>query len=277
MILFGPSGSSNEVVAQKMSREQQSEYLLGMNLMAYEHPFTFGVNISASTEKELIEHFKNKGIKLSVHAPYYINFASSDQAKIQNTYKYLLDSVLKARQLGADRVIFHPGSLTNLTRDVAVENCINNLKEFMKLMDEHGITDCYICPETMGKHGQIGTWQEIAKMCELDPRIIPCIDFGHINAFTLGSLDAEEKYDEIFDTFVNKLGKKEIHIHFSRIEFTAKGEKRHLTLDEDSEFGPDYKQMINSARKFDANIRIISESNGTQTIDSNKIQEYYKK
>ena len=277
MIIFGPSGSSEEVVSAKMSRKQQFEYLQELGLTAYEHPFTFGVNISANTQKELVEHFINNGIKLSIHAPYYINFASQEPEKVKNTYKYLLDSVEKAREIGADRVIFHPGSLTNLTREQAVENCLKNLKEFIKILDEKEIHDCYICPETMGKHGQIGTWQEVAQMCELDDRIIPCIDFGHINAFTLGSLDGEEKYDEIFDKFVNQLGKKEIHIHFSRIEFTSKGEKRHLTLDEESEFGPDFKQMINSAQKFDANIRIISESNGTQTLDSNKMKEYYKK
>lgn len=277
MIIFGPSGSSEEVVAAKMTRKQQYEYLSELGLTAYEHPFTFGVNISANTQKDLVEQFINNGIKLSIHAPYYINFASQEPEKVKNTYKYLLDSVEKAREIGADRVIFHPGSLTNLTREQAVENCINNLKEFIKILDAKGVNDCYICPETMGKHGQIGTWQEVARMCELDERIIPCIDFGHINAFTLGSLDSEEKYDEIFDCFINKLGKREIHIHFSRIEFTSKGEKRHLTLEEDSEFGPDFKQMINSAQKFDANIRIISESNGTQTLDSNKMKEYYKK
>ena len=182
-----------------------------------------------------------------------------------------------ARNLGADRVVFHPGSLTNQTREQAVENTIKNLKQFVSLMDEQGIHDCYICPETMGKHGQIGTWQEVARMCELDDRIIPCLDFGHINAFTLGGLDSVEKYHEILDVFINKLQKKEIHVHFSRIEFTQKGEKKHLVLSDESDFGPDYTQMLDAMKNYDANFRIISESNGAQTIDSKKMKEYYKK
>ena len=125
MILFGPSGTSNEVAEQKMTRRQQSSYLRDLGLFAYEHPFTFGVKISKETEKDLVEHFSNQNIKLSIHAPYYINFASSDPEKLQNTYKYLLDSVLKAREVGADRVIFHPGSLTGQTREQAVINTIN--------------------------------------------------------------------------------------------------------------------------------------------------------
>lgn len=277
MIIFGPAGTSDEVAEQKMSREEQAKYLKSLGLEAYEHPFTFGVNISTATQEEMIKFFSQNGIKLSVHAPYYINFASEDEGKIHNSYKYLLDSVKKAREIGADRVVFHPGSLTNLTREQAMENCINNLKWFVQLLDENEINDCFICPETMGKHGQIGTWQEVAQMCALDNRIIPCLDFGHINAFTLGALTKEECFDEIFNKFINDLDKKEIHIHFSRIEYTPKGEKRHLTFDDESDFGPDFKEMLKSAKKFNANLRVICESSGTQSIDSQKMLEYYKK
>ena len=158
-----------------------------------------------------------------------------------------------------------------------MDNCLTNLKEFIAILDENDIHDVYICPETMGKHGQIGTWEEVGAMCELDPRIIPCLDFGHINAFTLGSLCETAKYHEILNHFVNKLQKKEIHIHFSRIEFTAKGEKKHLTLEDESEFGPDYTQMIDAIKKYDANFIVISESNGSQSKDSNKMYKYFKK
>ena len=232
-------------------------------------------NFRLYTKEELIKEFS--GFKMSVHAPYYINFASSDEAKLQNTFGYLMDSVLKAREIGADRVIFHPGSLTGQSREVALENTLKNLKRFIGLMDERGINDVYICPETMGKHGQVGTWEEVAKMCELDDRIIPCIDFGHINAFTLGMLDNVDKFKEILNKFVIELNKKEIHIHFSRIEFTPKGEKKHLTLDDESEFGPDYKLMIDAMSEFNANFRVISESQGTQSRDANKMLKYLKK
>lgn len=275
MVIFGPSGSCNEVSSNKMKRNEQAEFLKGLELEAYEYPFTYGVNMADSTREEIIKEFSD--FKMSVHAPYYINFASNDEEKIQKTFGYLMDSILKAKEIGADRVIFHPGSLTGQTREVALENTLNNLIRFVKLMDQKGIKDVYICPETMGKHGQVGTWEEVAKMCEIDERIIPCIDFGHINAFTLGELNTIDKFDEILRKFIVELGKKEIHIHFSRIEFTAKGEKKHLTLDEESEFGPDYKLMIDALRPYDANFRVVSESQGTQSRDANKMLNYYKK
>ena len=276
MIYFGPAGASDEVINQKMTKKQQAEYLLKNGLYAYEHPFTFGVRITDKSAEDLKKLFAGNNIKLSVHAPYYINFASSDDIQIAKSNKYLLDTVLKAIEIGADRVIFHPGSLTGQEREIAVQNTINNLRNFIKILDENNIQNIYICPETMGKHGQIGTVEEVAKMCEIDSRIIPCIDFGHINAFTLGGLNSVEKYKEILDLFINKLNKTEIHIHFSRIEYSPKGEKKHLTLLDESDFGPDYAQMLETIKNYPANIRIISESSGTQTTDSIIMKEYLK-
>jgi len=275
VVIFGPAGSCDEVVESKMKRPAQAQFLREMGLKAYEHPFTFGVNINEQTKQDLIQEFGD--FKLSVHAPYYINFASDDEEKLMKTNGYLMDSVLKAREIGADRVVFHPGSLTGQTREQALSNTLKNLKNFVALMDERNIHDVYICPETMGKHGQVGTWEEVAKMCEIDERIIPCLDFGHINAFTLGGLDSLSAIEEIIKKFVVELKKKEIHIHFSRIEYTSKGEKKHLILDDPSDFGPDYKMMIDILKKYDANYRVISESQGTQSRDSYKMLEYYKK
>ena len=275
MVIFGPAGSCDEVVESKMKRPAQAQFLREMGLKAYEHPFTFGVNINEQTKQDLIQEFGD--FELSVHAPYYINFASDDEEKLMKTNGYLMDSVLKAREIGADRVVFHPGSLTGQTREQALSNTLKNLKNFVALMDERNIHDVYICPETMGKHGQVGTWEEVAKMCEIDERIIPCLDFGHINAFTLGGLDSLSAIEEIIKKFVVELKKKEIHIHFSRIEYTSKGEKKHLILDDPSDFGPDYKMMIDILKKYDANYRVISESQGTQSRDSYKMLEYYKK
>lgn len=277
MIYFGPAGASDEVIKDKLTKKEHSEYLKTLNLDAYEYPLTYGVNMAESTKKELKEYFMDS-FKLSVHAPYYINFASPNEDQIMKSYGYLLGAVKKAKEIGADRVVFHPGALTGQTREVALENALKALKGFLELLDNSGIEGIYICPETMGKHGQLGTVEEVAKMCMLDERIIPTIDFGHINAFNLGELNSTEKYNEILDLFINKLNKKEIHIHFSRIEFTPKGEKKHLTLSDTSAFGPNYEDFLPALKNYkDANIRIISESSGTQSTDSALLKEYYKK
>ena len=88
MIDFGPAGSSDEIIEQKMSRAAQAEYLNELGITAYEYPFTFGVNMNDKTKEDMITYFKNQNFKLSVHAPYYINFASSEPDKVEKTFEY---------------------------------------------------------------------------------------------------------------------------------------------------------------------------------------------
>lgn len=278
MISFGTSGVSEIMKAQNLNYSQIAEKLVELGLDCFEYPLTYGTNISEDKCKEIGEAFLTKKIKLSVHAPYYINLASSDEEAILKSFGHIYNSMRRAKSMGADRVIFHPGSLTKQTREVAFANVLANLKKFIETIDgDEAVSDILICPETMGKHGQIGTPDEVVKMCEISDRIIPTIDFGHINAFTGGGLISTESFENIIEKFVIGLGKKEIHIHFSRIEYGAKGEIKHLTFESDPGFGPDERLLIKSLGKFNANIRIISESAGTQDIDAKIMLDYYKK
>ena len=278
MISFGTSGVSEIMKAQNLNYSQIAEKLVELGLDCFEYPLTYGTNISEDKCKEIGEAFLTKKIKLSVHAPYYINLASSDEEAILKSFGHIYNSMRRAKSMGADRVVFHPGSLTKHTREVAFANVLANLKKFIETIDgDEAVSDILICPETMGKHGQIGTPDEVVKMCEISDRIIPTIDFGHINAFTGGGLTSTESFENIIEKFAIGLCKKEIHIHFSRIEYGAKGEIKHLTFESDPGFGPDERLLIKSLGKFNANIRIISESAGTQDIDAKIMLDYYKK
>ena len=117
----------------------------------------------------------------------------------------------------------------------------------------------------------------VVEMCKISQRLIPTIDFGHINAFTGGGLISKESFSNIIEKFVVELGKKEIHIHFSKIEYGGKGEIKHLTFETDPGFGPDERFMIQALVDYDANFRVVSESAGTQDIDSKIMLDYYKK
>lgn len=277
MIEFGTSGVADGMKDLKNYYEI-AKALKEQGLTCFEYPLTYGTNISDEKCVEIGKAFSEHGIKLSVHAPYYINFASPDEVSIFKTFSYLYNSMKKAKIMGADRVVFHPGSLTKQERDVAVSNVLKNLKQFIKqIQDDSLVDDVLICPETMGKHGQIGTPKEVLEMCKISSRIIPTIDFGHINAFTNGKLKAEENFEEIIRLFVDEMNIKDVHIHFSKIEYGLKGEIKHLTFGTDPGFGPSEKNMIDALRKYDVNIRVISESAGTQDIDAKIMLDYYKK
>ena len=96
--------------------------------------------------------------------------------------------------MGAKKLVFHPGSLTKQSREKAFETVLDRLKTLSGLLDDYGFKDVFVCPETMGKHGQIGTVEEVAQMCAIDSRFMPALDFGNINSFNLGSLKTKDDF-----------------------------------------------------------------------------------
>ena len=151
------------------------------------------------------------------------------------------------------------------------------LKYCLDEMDAAGFSDMTLCPETMGKINQLGSLDEVMELCSIDERLIPCIDFGHLNARTHGAIATEEDYAAIFDIIENKLGHERLaafHSHFSKIEYTDGGEKKHLTF-EDTVFGPDPLPMLRQVVKRGLAPTIICESDGTQAEDALAMKNIY--
>lgn len=279
MIKFGPSGFCQDFLLTHKKSEDMPQWLTENGLSAYEVSFTNGIVMGDDKCSKLGNLFAQHNIELSVHAPYYINFANPNPEMIEKSFGYIIDSLKKMKLLGAKKLVFHPGSLTKQTREQALENILNNLKELIKRIDEQNFDfEFYICPETMGKHGQCGTVAEIAQMCSIDKRIIPTLDFGHINSFNQGSLKTQEDFEYVFKVLQNIIGDryKFVHIHFSKIEYGAKGEIRHLTFDtDDLKYGPNYEPMIAALKALDITANVICESNGSQTKDSVTMHKLY--
>ena len=277
MIKFGPSGFCDEFIEKYNATDFMPTWLNENGLTAYELSFTNGVRLSDETAERYGKIFKDANIDMSVHAPYFINFANSDDLAIEKSMGYIISSLQKMRFLGVKKLVFHPGSLMKMTREEAFENTYRNIKELIKRLDEIGLSDFILCPETMGKHGQVGTVEEIAKLCMIDERIIPTLDFGHINSFGLGSLMAEEDYENVFMTLKRYIGDryKNVHIHFSKIEYGKKGEIRHLTF-EDNVYGPNFEPMVKVLKKHDISANIICESRGTQTKDAKIMKNIFE-
>ncbi len=276
MIKFGPSGFCEEFLAKFKSTEDMPKWLIDNGLNCYEVSFTNGVRMSFETAEKYGKLFEAANIEVSVHAPYYINFANPDPIMIEKSNGYIIESLKRMKFLGAKKLVFHPGTQMKMTREEAVENTYNNIKKLISILDEQGFSDFYLCPETMGKRGQIGTVEEIAKICSIDDRIIPTLDFGHINSFNQGSLNTIEDFANVFETLKNVLGDKfkKVHIHFSKIEYGKKGEIRHLTFD-DNVYGPNFEPLAKVLKDYDIDACVISESAGTQTKDAKIMRNIY--
>lgn len=280
MVRFGPSGFCEEFSEKYKTTEEMPAWLEAHGLDAYEYAFNKGVRISDEKAVSIAKAFEGKNKQLSVHGPYYINLANPDDEMAFKSKMYIIDSLTKMRLLGAKYLVYHPGSLMKSTREEAFNLVMKRTKELIGMLDEYGFHDMYICPETMGKHGQVGTVEEVAQMCALDERIIPTLDFGHINAFTLGGLKTEQDFENVFMTLKKYMGEryKKVHIHFSKIEYGAKGEIRHLKFDEDDKnYGPDFELLAKVLKKLDIDATVICESRGSQTKDAVKMKEIFYK
>ena len=275
---FGPAGSCTGFTEAGFKHSvDMPKYLAQVGLDAFEYQCGRGVNIGQKTAEQLGEAARQYNISLSIHAPYYISMASEDETKRNNSIEYVLKSAIAADWMGAGRVVIHVGSQGKETRQDALELAKQTLRRPIERLDNEGYSHITICPETMGKMGQLGDLNETLEFCELDERIIPCIDFGHLNARSGGGLNSLESVRDVFDTIESRLGIDRLrifHSHFSKIEYTAGGEKRHLTF-EDKIFGPDFEPVAEMIVRKNCAPTIICESAGTQSKDALIMKNMY--
>lgn len=277
---FGPAGTSDTFKAQGFkSSLDVPEYVIKAGLDCFEYQCGRGVNIGLEKATLLGQLAKEKGITLSLHAPYYISMSSVEEEKRLNSVKYILDSARAVNAMGGDRIIVHTGSCGKITREKALELAKDTMKLAIDALDNERLSHIHICPETMGKVNQLGTLYEVVELCKLDERLIPCIDFGHLNARDLGILKTKSDFENILITLRDELGSyrfENFHSHFSKIEYTTGGEKRHLTF-EDTVYGPDYEPLMDLVVKYNLSPVFICESAGTQDIDAKQMKDYYER
>ncbi len=275
---FGPAGNSESFA--KMGYKSSldvPEYIEKMGLDAFEYQCGRGVNIGFDKAEKLGKLAREKDITLSLHAPYYISMSSVEEEKRIKSVDYILQSARAVNAMGGERIVVHTGSCGKISREEALSLATDTMKLAISALDSEGLSNIRICPETMGKVNQLGTLFEVLELCKLDERLIPCIDFGHLNARDRGILKTADDFEKIFDDIENAIGNsrlKEFHSHFSKIEYSAGGEVRHLTF-EDTVYGPDFEPVAELIYKKQCSPTIICESAGTQAEDAKAIKDYY--
>lgn len=278
MIWFGPAGNPYSFYQQGFSRSwQMPEWLYNMGLNAYEYQCNKGVNIKDETAQKIGENCRKFDIRLSIHAPYYINLASCEEAKRTKSIQYIIDTMRVAKIMGAKRVVAHPGYVSGVTRRIAVEIALDTLYQTIQQIDLIGLSDITLCLEVLGKNNQLGTLDEVIVLCSLDERLIPCLDFGHIHAATKGGMNTQDDYEAVFKKVEKHLGSERMrksHIHFSRVEYGKTGEKKHWTYS-DTQYGPDFDPLAKAIAALDIEPVIICESRGTMAEDALTLKKIY--
>ncbi len=279
MIQFGPGGNCEWFKAEgNKTTDRMPAFLNKIGLTAYEVECGRGVRMNELTAQKLKEEAEKYQITLSIHAPYYISMSSLEEEKRQGSIRYLLESAALAKKIGAKRIIFHSGSCAKISREEATYLAVDTLKKAVEAFDAEGYGDLILCPETMGKINQLGSLSEVMTLCGVDERILPTIDFGHLNAREQGLFYTEADYERVLATMEDALGRERasrFHAHFSKIEYTAGGEKRHLTF-EDTVYGPDFAPLAAVLAKRGAEPIIICESAGTQSKDALEMKRIFE-
>lgn len=276
-IKFGPAGNAQSFAdAGFKATADAPRWLHEMGLNAYEYQCGRGVNIGEETARKIAAQAALHDIAMSLHAPYYINLSNRDEERVQKNIGYVLASCQAATWLGADRIVVHTGGVGKQSRTKAFENTKENVRDILNAVEQAGYTTT-ICLETMGKQSVIGSAEEIFELVALDDRLLPCIDFGHLNARTCGKCSTEEEFAQVLDLMENTIGTERarvFHSHFSHIEYGPKGEVRHLTF-ADEQYGPDFSPLAKLIAQRGWTPRFICESAGTQAEDAKQMMEMY--
>lgn len=244
MIRVGTGGTPNSAAERNNFSGIERIHELGLDAMEVE--FTYGVRMGKGTAKKLKEHSQKNDVTLSIHGPYYINLNAREQKKRRDSEKRILDSCELGDLMGARNIVFHPGFYLGQNAEQVYATMYDELMSLTEIIEKNSWS-VRLCPETTGKTTQFGSWEELTRLCSDVPGLGMAFDFSHVLARVNGKVD----YDAIFKTIKKSLGQRflsDLHMHFSGIEYTAKGEKRHLNLVDGAE--PGLKVLVEQMKKW---------------------------
>ncbi len=255
-LLFGTAGipHSTKIKSTQSGIERIAE--LGLGCMEME--FVQGVRMSEAGAHLVAETAAEAGVKLSAHAPYFINFNSHELEKIRASQKRVLQTARIAWLCGAGSIVFHAAFYLGDPPEKVYNTVKKYLSETLIQLKEENNSVC-IRPETAGKVSQFGTVEEILNLCTEVEGLAPCMDFAHWHART-GGFNSYREFALILLQVKEKLGRvalDNMHIHVSGIAYGGKGERKHLNLEE-SDF--QYAELLEALKDYDVKGIVICES-----------------
>lgn len=273
---FGPGGNGDLFYAQGgKGTVQAPAWVKNYGLDAYEFEAGNGLNAGEATLRKIGEEAKLHGIAMSLHTPYFISLSGIDPEKRLKSIDYIQKSLWAAELLGAKTIVIHSGSAAKISREEAMKLSCDTLE---KVIEAVGETEIKLGIETMGKVNQLGTLDEVIEQCRVDKHYVPVVDFGHMNSREQGLFRTVDDYRRIFDKIAEGCSyevAKNLHCHFSKIEYTSAGEKKHLTF-ADEVYGPNFEPLMEAIAKDGLTPTIICESDGTQPEDALAMKTSYE-
>ncbi len=260
--------------AKPRSYKKAFETLNDMNLNGLEVEFVHGVKMSTSNIKEVVELAKPNNMVLTAHAPFYVNLNSQEPEKTEASIERIIETARMAKTLGLYSIVFHAAYYMGMSAEDTYKKVKDGFDKIMKVVYEENI-DIFVRPETTGKATQWGDLEEVIKLSKEFDKVLPCIDFSHLYARTIGQNNTYDDFCRIIETIGNELGSfalENFHAHVAGIEFTLKGERKHLNLLE-ADFN--YMDLLKAMKKFNVKGVLVCESPNIEE-DAKLLADYYR-
>lgn len=251
MLRFGPAGYP----PGSKNAEQAIDTVASLGLQALEMQFVRGVRLDHVRAQVIGEHARAAGVRLSAHAPYYVNFNSSNPETRERSVDWVLDTVRVCHHLRASPVVIHAASYGKNEAECTAA-VISGLQRCLEIMEVERISDVRIGLETMGKKASWGTMDEIAEVTAVLPGTMPVLDLAHIHARDGGILTSADQVRGLLAQGAS-MADGPLHLHVSGIEFGERGERKHLPL---SSGQPDMSILIEPLIEARQDVTVIVES-----------------
>jgi len=277
---FGPAGVPQAFKEMKATLKDVPRLLREEGLDAFEYQAVrWGAKpqIKKEDAEKLGFEAKESDVSLSLHGSYFINFCGGKDT-IQASIQRLIACATAAEWMRAYVVVFHPGFYGKSPQKEAFRSCLEALKQAVKAINALGIKNVNIGPETMGRPSQLGSLGEVLALCEEVEQTQPVIDWAHLHARDKGRFKTLADFRKVLEEIEERLGSKAVenmHCHFTKVEFTDKGEKCHHTMDE-TNYGPDFAMLAKVIIEFKLKPVIISES-PVLDVDAIKMRDIIQK
>lgn len=260
------------IIAEGKSYAGAFESLKQLNLDGLEAEFVHGVRINTDSAAVVKEAVKS-GFTITCHGPYYINLNAKEPDKIEASVGRILDTARAAKLMDAYSITYHAAFYMGNDKNIVFERVAKQTETIMKTLKEED-NDVWVRPETTGKPTQWGDLDEIVRLSKVFDKVLPCVDFAHLHARSNGGYNTYDDFCKIFEFIGDELGDialENFHAHIAGIEYSAKGEKKHLILEESD---MNYKDLLKAFKKFDIKGVIVCESPNIEE-DAKLLKEYY--
>ncbi len=273
-LLFGTAGIPNSVPRRERSVENGIRRIRKLGLGCMEVEFVHGVDMSRQTALAVGETAAALGIKLSAHAPYYLNLNSEEPGKVAATRERILQTARITYIFGGDCVVFHPAYYMKKPPSEVFDTVKHHVEQIASQLWEEG-SWILLRPEVMGKVTAFGTMDEVLELSAEIDGVAPAVDFAHWHART-GQANSYEEFTGILKHIERKLGRDALdnmHIHVSGIDYGPRGERKHLNLEESD---LNYFDLMMALKERGVGGKLICESPNLEE-DALLLQQVYLK